>query len=198
MFDIKAFLSDVNKSDINELVTGTESLEAAAGIFENKFKFILDFHAPMKTFQIRKNYSPFISQETKDMISERKVLQEEVTRTGNSVLLREFRYKCKEVKWIKFYLSNRTQSVQVEFKLIESLDCGDHGAPQGSILDGLLHVINSNDFQNCHEEGAGIIYVDDDNEPADLKIKIQKEVNNSVSWLQDNRFCVADEVIQTH
>ena len=98
MFDIKAFLSDVNKSDINELVTGTESLEAAAGIFENKFKFILDFHAPMKTFQIRKNYSPFISQETKDMISERKVLQEEITRTGNSVLLKEFRYNCKEVK----------------------------------------------------------------------------------------------------
>ena len=62
-----------------------------------------------------------------------------------------------------------------------------------------LLVINSNDFPDCHEEGAGIIYVDDDtdsvhsNEPADLKIKIQKEVNNSVSWLQDNRLCVAGD-----
>ena len=103
------------------------------------------------------------------------------------------------ISWIKSYLSKRTQSVQVESKVSESLDCGDHGAPQGSILGGLLHVINSNDFPDCHEEGAGIIYVDDDtdsvhsNEPADLKIKIQKEVNNSVSWLKDNRLCVAGD-----
>ena len=97
-FDIKTFLQDVNNSNINKLVTGTETLDAAAEIFEEKFRSILDYHAPMKTVQIRKNYSAFISEETKDLISVRKVLQEEVSKTGNPVLLKEFRYKCKEVK----------------------------------------------------------------------------------------------------
>ena len=95
-FDIKNFLSDVHSSDVNELVTRSETLDEAAGIFEEKFKAILDAHAPMKTFQMRKNYSPFITQETKDLIAKRRVLQEEVTKTGNLILLKEFRSKCKE------------------------------------------------------------------------------------------------------
>ena len=484
-FDIKTFLQDVNNSNINKLVTGTETLDAAAEIFEEKFRSILDYHAPMKTVQIRKNYSAFISEETKDLISVRKVLQEEVSKTGNPVLLKEFRYKCKEVKrevktdekkyfeanfseeagvtnawrtaneilgttknlaptvikhqeenekpvlvtspkkiatifnnffrnkveklrnktnkpssilptdrlknwlkkrpepppsfkikkvdkvilrkaikrmkgkrghgvdtidsyslklaspliedsllhlvnlsianntfatpwkpqlifplhkkkektkvenfrpvshlvevgklceyivyeqilehfnvnklfhpnhhgslsnhstataliqltdmwleaaemtelsgacmidqsaaydllchmilqeklglynfdqgsisWIMSYLSNRTQAVQVESKVSNFLECGDHGVPQGSILGGLLHVINSNDFPDCHEEGESVVYVDDDtdsvhsNDPVQLKNMMQKEVNNSVSWLQDNRLCVAGD-----
>ena len=52
----------------------------------------------MKTFQMRKNYSPFVSQDTKGLIADRKALQEEVTNNGNPVLLKEFRHKCKEVK----------------------------------------------------------------------------------------------------
>ena len=52
----------------------------------------------MKTYQMRKNYSPCITQETKYLIAERRALQEEVTKTGNPILLKEFRYKFKEVK----------------------------------------------------------------------------------------------------
>ena len=97
-FDIKAFLCDVNNSDMNVNVPQAENLDEAADIFEKTFKSILDAHAPLKTFQMRKNYSPFITQETKDLIAERRTLQEEATRTGNLVLLKEFRNKCKEVK----------------------------------------------------------------------------------------------------
>ena len=35
---------------------------------------------------------------------------------------------------------------------------------QGSVLGGLIHVISSNDFPACHEEGEGDIYVDDDSD----------------------------------
>ena len=68
-----------------------------------------------------------------------------------------------------------------------------------SILHLRMHVINSNDFPACHDEGSSVIYVDDDtdsvhsSDPAQLQNSIQREVINSVSWLQDNRLCVAGD-----
>ena len=62
------------------------------------------------------------------------------------------------------YLGGRTQIVQVEFKLSVPLNGGDHAVPQGSVLGGLLHLINSNDFPACHEVGESVVYVDDDSD----------------------------------
>ena len=59
------------------------------------------------------------------------------------------------------YLGGRTQCVQVESKTSEYLECEDSGAPQGSILAGLFHLINSNDMPACHDEGQSVVYVDD-------------------------------------
>ena len=90
-------------------------------------------------------------------------------------------------------LSGRTQLVQVESKASEPLPCEDDGVPQGSVLGGLFHLINSNDFPACHEEGEAIVYVDDDSdtvhapEPDRLKDLIQQEAGNSARWLTDNK-----------
>ena len=71
--------------------------------------------------------------------------------------------------------------------------------PQGSVLGGLLHIINSNDFPACHEEGEAIVYVDDDSDtvhsadPVILRNLIEQEAENSAQWLSDNRLCVAGE-----
>ena len=52
---------------------------------------------------------------------------------------------------------------------------------------------------DCHDEGTSVVYVDDDTDtvhstdPEHLKDMIQQEVNNTVSWLQDNRLCVAGD-----
>ena len=103
------------------------------------------------------------------------------------------------VNWCKSYLGGRTQCVQVESKISKYLECEDSGAPQGSILAGLFHIINSNDMPACHEEGESVIYIDDgtDNvhadQPDQLVEKLQREVNNTVSWLKDNRLCVAGD-----
>ena len=97
------------------------------------------------------------------------------------------------------YLGGRTQLVQVESRTSSQLDCDDSGVPQGSVLGGLLHVINSNDLPACHDDGESVVYVDDDSdfvkaeEPETLKIKIQAEAENSAGWLRDNRLCVAGE-----
>ena len=93
-----SFLTDILNSGINEKVTTLKDMEEAAKVFEEQFSDILDFHAPVKTFQMRKNYLTQISQETKLLIAERKTLQEEAISTGNPVLQQDFKIKCKEVK----------------------------------------------------------------------------------------------------
>ena len=103
------------------------------------------------------------------------------------------------ISWVLSYLGGRTQLVQVESKMSTPLDCEDHAVPQGSILGGLFHVINSNDFPDCHEHGEGVVYVDDDSDtvhnadPVQLSELIEKEAQNSADWLTDNRLCVAEE-----
>ena len=52
---------------------------------------------------------------------------------------------------------------------------------------------------DCHEEVESVIFVDDNTDsvsakkPEELVEKLQREVNNSVNWLKDNRLCVAGD-----
>ena len=73
-------------------------MDAAAEIFEDKFKQILDRHAPIKIFQVRKNFTPFLSSETKLLMEERKVLKEEMTKNGDIVLAKDVNAKIKEIR----------------------------------------------------------------------------------------------------
>ena len=113
--------------------------------------------------------------------------------------LKLYNFDESSISWIMSYLSDRTQVVQVESKVSEPLDCEDHGVPQGSVLGGLLHLINSNDFPACHDEGEAVVYVDDDSDtvhsadPVRLRALISQEAGNSARWLTDNRLCVAGE-----
>ena len=113
--------------------------------------------------------------------------------------LKLYNFDEASVAWVMSYLGGRTQQVQIESKISASLDCEDHAVPQGSVLGGLLHVINSNDFPACHEVGEAVVYVDDDSDtvhsadPVQLQNLIHQEAGNSASWLNDNRLCVAGE-----
>ena len=113
--------------------------------------------------------------------------------------LKLYNFCDSSIEWLMSYLQGRTQMVQVESRTSGQLDCDDTAVPQGSVLGGLLHVINSNDFPACHTVGDAVVYVDDDTDfvkdkdPANLKTKIQAEAENSAQWLRDNRLCVAGE-----
>ena len=103
------------------------------------------------------------------------------------------------IDWLMSYLGGRTQLVQIESKVSEPIEGGDHAVPQGSVLGGLLHVINSNDLPACHQEGDSVVYVDDNSDtvsakdPVVLRNSIENEAGNSAQWLKDNRLCVAGD-----
>ena len=57
-----------------------------------------------------------------------------------------YRFDATSMEWVMSYLAGRTQIVQIESKTSSPLEGVEHAVPQGSVLGGLLHVINSNDF----------------------------------------------------
>ena len=57
-FDVGKFLTDINNSDINGIVTGAGTIDTAAEAFENIFRSVLNYLAPTKIFHMRRNYNP--------------------------------------------------------------------------------------------------------------------------------------------
>ena len=90
-FSVGSFLTDIQHSNINNHVTSHDTIDGAA-------EAILDYHAPVKTIQLRRNYCPYLSSDTKRMIANRNALQKEAAKTGDHILLEEFKAVSKEVK----------------------------------------------------------------------------------------------------
>ena len=72
-FNAGMFLQDIQNSDINKKVTEANNVEDAAKIFQDVFGEVLDRHAPVKVFQTRKNYVPYLSEEVKQLMKEREI-----------------------------------------------------------------------------------------------------------------------------
>ena len=90
-FDPESFLMDIQNSGINEAVLACNNINDAADVFQEQFGHVLDCHAPRKIFQTRKNYVPFISEETKMLMAERDALLEEATKQGDEELMKEYK-----------------------------------------------------------------------------------------------------------
>ena len=97
-FDIESFLNDINESDINKIVSEEKDFELAAEKFEKLFKDILDKHAPVRVFQQRKNYLPFLSDNTKKTITERHIVMKEAVKQGDKDLLKEGKRLSRVIK----------------------------------------------------------------------------------------------------
>ena len=65
--DFLADLSTIDWTDIH----ATSDIDAAVELFTEKFKFVLNQHAPWIIFQLRKNFCPWLTAETKELMKQR-------------------------------------------------------------------------------------------------------------------------------
>ena len=69
------YLQDLSQVDWTEVLC-CEDLDTATEIFTRKIRFILNCHAPWIVFQQRKFFSPWLTEETKQMMKERDQLKQ--------------------------------------------------------------------------------------------------------------------------
>ena len=66
-FEKGAFIDDLKQVDWTD-VYACKDVDAAAEVFGRKFKYVLNNHAPWVKIQSRKNFSPWLTKETKDLM----------------------------------------------------------------------------------------------------------------------------------
>ena len=71
-FNRQAFLSDVENIDWSD-VLGCEDVDLATECFTRKFRYVLNVHAPWVRVQQRKTFSPWITEQTKELIKQRDI-----------------------------------------------------------------------------------------------------------------------------
>ena len=67
-------------------------------MFSSIFRSVLNRHAPIKVYNQRTNYRPFLSDMTKQIMKERDSKKEAATRNSDPILLEEYRRLRNRVK----------------------------------------------------------------------------------------------------
>ena len=80
-FDPALFMNEVRKISWWGVYSECFDCESAAKTLTNKINEILDVMAPMRSFQVRTKYAPWMSQQTKDVIKERDQAQKKAAET---------------------------------------------------------------------------------------------------------------------
>ena len=129
-FDPQVFLSAVQTISWLDLYL-CEDVEKAVEIFTKNITDILDIMAPMKTFQVRANYAPFLSKETRDLMKARDELHKLASET-----------KTKEdwnsYKKIRNLINNRLKYEESFWKKSRLESCGDNPGKIWKNVKGIL------------------------------------------------------------
>ena len=69
-FNTEDFLADLSLVDWTE-VYASHDVDSATYLFTEKFKLVLNRHAPWIIFQVRRNFRPWLTEKTKELITQR-------------------------------------------------------------------------------------------------------------------------------
>ena len=117
-FDEELFKVNIRGCGLEEIFACTD-VNAATELMTDKITKVLDLMAPVKKFQTRKKYAPWLSKETKELKLKREAAQAKAAESGNPEDWRIFRSirnqvtsKCREDKrkWEKRKLAAKENS----------------------------------------------------------------------------------------
>ena len=101
------------------------------------------------------------------------------------------------LKWMTSYLEGRTQRTRVQAQTSTIAEVESCGAPQGSILAGLLHIVSRNDCPAANTVGTSLLFVYDQTDMVAarcvdrLEERAQEQPDSTCEWLRANRMVVA-------
>ena len=91
-------------------VLGCLDLDEAVQLFTYKYKDIFNKHAPWIIYQQRKHFSPWITEELKNMINSRNLYKKkikEINKISNGLVTPELQATMKEFKYYRNKVNNR-------------------------------------------------------------------------------------------
>ena len=109
-----------------------EDVDDAVDLLSRKITEILDEMAPMRTIQVRKNYSPWISKETLSMMKERDELQKLASETKSRD------YWCK-YKQVRNKVNNRLKHEEIKGQRLKLDECGSSSAQTWKNVKSILN-----------------------------------------------------------
>ena len=117
-FKLEEFITDLSVINWSEVYTAVD-VDEATEIFTHMFKNILNQHAPWVIFQVRKKYSPWITEKTKDMMKERdcwKKKARDLAVQGPGIATDEQRQAWDEYKKWRNKVNSRKKLDETEYK----------------------------------------------------------------------------------
>ena len=111
--------------------------------------------------------------------------------------MREYHLGESFIRWMRSYLTGRVQRTKVQARTSQLAPVEVCGAPQGSIMAGLLHIISSNDCPSANDVGLSTLYVDDQTDvvrarnQVSLQEKAQRQADLTSAWMRNNRMVIA-------
>ena len=115
-FNEQDFLSDLSKVDWTQVYVETE-VDNATEIFTKKFIEVLNFHAPWIIYQKRKNFCPWLTEETKTLMELRDSWKDKCEQLANS----SPNSICHQEAWSTFKkyrnkINNRNKFEEINYK----------------------------------------------------------------------------------
>ena len=89
-FSEEEFLREIKYTNFEDILNINDPNEAAEK-FTDIFSRVADNHAPIKVFQTRPNYAPWVSDATKQLMSDRNDLKKESVRSADPEVLRKYK-----------------------------------------------------------------------------------------------------------
>ena len=127
----------------------SDDVNQAVKLMSEKITTILDIMAPMRTVQVRTNYAPWLSQATKDLMSERDKLQERAAQSKDSEDWKKFkslrnkinsRLGSEERSWQRSRISECGENPSKVWKNVKDIiNWKTSGAPNQLFHNGVLH-----------------------------------------------------------
>ena len=94
-----------------------ENVNQAVELMSNKITNILDIMAPIKTVQVRTNYAPWLSEETRNLMSERNSLHSRAAQTKSVEDWRKY-------KALRNKINSRLKSEERKWQRLKVSECG--------------------------------------------------------------------------